>query len=311
MSVVIVSPDDFGSIARPIRHLQEQSARDRIELVVVAPSRDRLGPDFAPVIDTGFRDVRVVERGSIGSRGSAAAWGVRAAQAPIVAFVENHSYPAPGWAESLLRAHEGPWAVVGPSVENANPATRTSRVNYFLTYARWAGPQEAGEVDLLPFHNSAYKREWLDTYGTRLGTMLDEEYWLQADIRARGGRLFLEPAARMTHTNEAVLPTSMRLFFGQGRAFGRKRGSGWSRLRRACYVLGAPAFPLMNLPWVLRESVRSTPVREIVVSLPSILLHLTAHGAGEAVGYLTGTEGDTEFLAAHEFSHRPEATARP
>ena len=307
MSVVIVTHDDFYSIERPVRHLHEQTTRDRIELVVVASSRDRVGDELESLAGSGFHAVKVVEHGPIGSRGSAAASGVRAARAPIVGFVENHSYPAPRWAEALLRAHEGPWAVVGPRVENANPATRTSRVNFLLTYGRWTGALEAGEVDLLPFHNSAYKREWLDGYGGRLGALLDAEYWLQADIRARGGRLYVEPAARTAHTNEPRLRTSLRLFFGQGRAFGSRRSISWSGLRRAGYVLGAPAIPLMNLPRVLREVARSTPTPQLAAALPSLLLHVSAHGAGEAAGYLTGSNGDQEFLIAHEFSQRPDA----
>jgi hypothetical protein len=47
-----------------------------------------------------------------------------------------------------------------------------------------------------------------------------------------------------------------------------------------------------------------------MAALPSILLHLSAHGVGEAAAYLTGREGDSEFLIAHEFSHRPEVGAR-
>src|SRR5688572_17047758 len=132
MSVVIVTRDDYASIARPIRHLEAQTVRDRIELVIVAASEGALGAGIGEAMDAGFQAVRVVEHGPIRSRGSGAASGVRAASAPIVGFVENHSFPAPGWAEALLRAHEGPWAVVGPAVENANPRTRTSRVGFLI-----------------------------------------------------------------------------------------------------------------------------------------------------------------------------------
>ena len=169
MSVVIVTRDDYGSIARPIGHLAAQTVRDRIELVVVASTKDAVRAGIEQASAAGFRDVRVVEHGRIAERGVAAASGVRASRAPIVGFVENHSFPAPGWAEALLRAHEGPWAVVGPAVENANPVTRTSAVNFAVTYGPWSGRREAGEVELLPFHNSAYKRAWLDGFGDRLG----------------------------------------------------------------------------------------------------------------------------------------------
>lgn len=310
MSVVVVTPDDFASIATPVRHLAEQTARDRLELVIVASSVDRIRPTFDPAT-AGFRGVRIVEHGSIASRGSAAASGVRAAAGPIVGFVENHSFPSPRWAEALLEAHQGPWAAVGPAVGNANPATRTSRVNFLLTYSLWSGDVRAGEVELLPFHNSAYKRAWLDCYGDRLGAMLDAEYWLQSDVRARGGRLYLTPEARTAHTNETRLRTSLRLLYGQGRAFGSRRSDGWSRLRRAAYVAGAPAIPLVNLPRILRQATRSATAGELAAGLPSILLHTAVQGAGEAAGYLTGRAGDEEFLVAHEFSHRPDPPFLP
>ena len=310
MSVVIVTRDDYASIARPIRHLEAQTIRDRIELVVVAPSEDALGAGVEEAMDAGFHAVRIVEHGPIRSRGTGAASGVRAASAPIVGFVENHSFPAPGWAEALLHAHQGPWAVVGPAVENANPYTRTSKVTFLITYARWSPPHTAGEVELLPFHNSAYKREWLDRLGDRLGAMLDDEYRLQSDVRTAGGRLYLEPAARTAHTNETLLGASLTLFFNQGRSFGAGRIATWPGPRRAAYLVGSPAIPFMNLPRVLRDAVRTMRGPSVVVSLPSILLHLTAHGAGEAAAYLTKRPGDGDFLAAHEFSHRPEPAAR-
>lgn len=306
MSVVIVTRDDYRSIARSIRHLAAQTVRDRIELVVVASTTGAVGNGIEHATAAGFRDVRVVEHGRIGGRGVAAASGVRASRAPIVGFVENHSFPAPRWAEALLRAHEGPWAVVGPAVENANPVTRTSVVNFAVTYGPWSGRPEAGEVELLPFHNSAYKRAWLDGFGERLGSLLDDEYRLQAEVRARGGRLYLEPAAVVAHTNETRLKTSLRLLFGQGIAFGVGRCGSWSGLRRAGYVLGAPAIPLVNLPRVLRQAAHTLEGAAIAASIPSIVLHVAVQGAGEAVGYLTRRPRDEAFLAAHEFSHRPE-----
>jgi len=306
MSVVIVAHGDYDSIARSVRHVAAQTVRDRIELVVVASTEDAVGDGIGHARAVGFRDVRVVEHGRVAERGIAAASGVRASRAPIVGFVENHSFPAPGWAEALLRAHAGPWAIVGPAVENANPVTRTSLVNFAVTYGRWSGRREAGEVELLPFHNSAYKRAWLDGFGDRLGAMLDDEYRLQGEVRARGGRLYLEPAAVVAHTNETRLRTSLRLLFGQGIAFGVGRSGSWSGLRRAGYALGAPAIPIVNLPRVLREASHTLHGAAIAASLPAILLHVAAQGAGEALGYLTGRPRDEEFLSAHEFSHRPE-----
>lgn len=61
------------------------------------------------------------------STAEARAAGIRQANAPVVAFVEDHSYPDPDWAERLIEAHRKLWAAVGPvMMVNANPATMIS-----------------------------------------------------------------------------------------------------------------------------------------------------------------------------------------
>ncbi|MBK6393893.1 MAG: hypothetical protein IPF73_03745 [Betaproteobacteria bacterium] len=47
MSVVIVTPDTFATIRRTVECLARQTARDALELVVVAPSLARLDADGA------------------------------------------------------------------------------------------------------------------------------------------------------------------------------------------------------------------------------------------------------------------------
>ena len=40
---------------------------------------------------------------------------------PWWSLCEDHCFPADGWAEALVAAHQGPWAAVGPAFLNANP----------------------------------------------------------------------------------------------------------------------------------------------------------------------------------------------
>ena len=182
LSVVLVAGSGLPGIARTLRHLRAQTARDRIELIVVAESAHTL--DVRALDGDAFAACRVIEVGPIRQRGDAAAKGIRAATAPIVAMIEDHSYPEPEWAEAFLRAHEGPWTVVGPAVANANPEYVASWVNYALTYGIFAPPLAAGERDLLPWHNSAYKREALAPFSDRLGALLEWEGSLQDELRA-------------------------------------------------------------------------------------------------------------------------------
>lgn len=111
LSVILVTQGSFEALRRVVGHLRAQSVRDRIEIVLVAPSEAGLEAD--PAALEGFHGVRLVATGPIEVAGVAVAAGACVAFAEIVVYVEEHSFPAPGWAEALIRAHEGPWASVG------------------------------------------------------------------------------------------------------------------------------------------------------------------------------------------------------
>ncbi|MFN2433451.1 MAG: hypothetical protein ABR599_11675 [Gemmatimonadota bacterium] len=108
----------------------------------------------------------------------------RAASAPVVAFGEDHSFPEPGWAEALLQAHRGPWAAVGPSIVNANPATAVSWATLLTSFGRWLELDASGPADAIAWHNSAYKREVLLGLGDELEPLLEVEGLLQAELAA-------------------------------------------------------------------------------------------------------------------------------
>ena len=214
-SVVLVTPTDFDQIRETVHHLLAQTVVDQIELIVVAPSRDALGSDTAELEH--FSAHQIVEVGPITYRGQAAADGVRVAQAPIVGLVEEHAYPEPGYVEALIRAHEGPWAGVTPVIRNANPASAISWVNFYRAYLGLAEPLEAGEVDNVAWHNSAYKRDLLLAFGDNLGTLMDFEGDLLHALRQQGHRFYLEPAAQTRHQNVELLRSMLHLSYRKGR----------------------------------------------------------------------------------------------
>jgi len=88
MSVVIVTPDHYDTIRKTLRHIRAQNIRDRLEVVIVAPSANGLGLDEAEPRE--FFQVRVVEVGAIRSIAWANAAGIRQARAPIVILAEDH-----------------------------------------------------------------------------------------------------------------------------------------------------------------------------------------------------------------------------
>jgi len=106
----------------------------------------------------------------------ARAAGVHAARGEFVAFVADHVYPDPGWAEAVIAAYdEGPWAGVGYSFRNANPDTYASRAAMLADFGPWLAPTRSGETDHLPTNDVSYRRSLLAGFGDELAELLTAE----------------------------------------------------------------------------------------------------------------------------------------
>jgi Glycosyl transferase family 2 len=292
MSVLIVTPDDRRTIARTLRHLRAQTVRDRLELIVCAPTREGLGLAESDV--EGFARVTVVEVGRVERVARAKVEGVRAACAPFVAFAEDHCFPEPEWAALLLEAHGRGAAAVGPTMLNANPRTATSWAGLYLHYGCCMEPAPAGAAATLPWHNTSYRRELLLSYGEELAPMLAVEGALLEDLRRRGHELYFEARARTAHVQITRLRSWVLHSFWGGRLFGatRARKQGWKAWRRALYVCGGPLIPLVRL-WRTIPRVGATGRGLLPRVIPPMIAGLIPHAAGEVCGYALGF-GDSE-----------------
>ncbi len=299
MSLIVVSPGNFANIRLTVSYLAEQTIRDSLELVIVAPSKEELGLIDSEVAS--FHSVQVIEAGEIIFRGKASAAGVRAAKGPILAMVENHVFPAPTWAEALVAAHEGPWAGICPQVDIFNPKTAYSRAERFIDYGNWIAHDDAGEIDHLPWHNSSFKRDLLMQYSSELESLLEPEEHLQNRLRGAGHRFYIEPRARILHVSDSSARNAHKAMFLRGRGFAAERSQDWSLVRRLLYVFASPLFPLARLVYLRANYRRFSRRHPVVPLIPAIFALLVTIAVGECAGYLFG-EGDPEnWLARHEF----------
>ena len=314
LSVILVAGSGATSIARTVWHMRQQTVRNTIEFIVVVAHKDDLRE--MNIGQSEFFAVNVLAVGPISERGDAAARGIMAATSPIVALIEDHSFPETEWADAFIRAHAGPWAGVGPRVENANPATGRSCVNFLLSYVSFSGPQSAGPRALIPWHNSAYKRECLAPFQDRLGHLLTWEGDLQDELLAAGHTLYFEPLARTHHANVSRLGSTFRQNFHRGRVMGaiRAQRDRWPRWRKLAYAAAFPLYPLAQLRYllpVIRQQRYTVAMRVRVVSLLGPVLWAAA--VGESFGVLTGA--GNAFLALdgfdlHRLSHVTQAERR-
>lgn len=296
MSVVVVSLDGYARIRRTVAALRAQTAKRQLEIVIVAPSREVLRLDEADLQD--FLSFQVVEVGPIRSTGGAVAAGFQRAQAPVVAYAEEHSYPFPTWAEALLLAHQQPWGAVGVAIVNANPDSIISWANLFSDFGPSVDPAVRGVTSHLPWHHGSYKRELLSGYDSeQLQNFMETEGLLHQALQARGYQLYLEPAAKSNHVNVSTMLSLIRCEFVGGRLFGaaRVRHNKWSMARRLLYILGSPLIPVLRLRRTLQEVRRAGQWDELLPQiLPGIVTALVAHCLGEISGYALGA-GDAAW----------------
>ena len=306
MSVVIVTPNDYAVIRRTIRFLRAQTVKDRLEVVIGAPSRAQLGlieSDLA-----GFHSHKVVEVGEIRILTEAKVATVAESSAPIVAFAEDHCYPEPGWAEALIAAHRKEHAAVGPLMRNANPATALSWTGLFLHYGCCIQPVLSGPCTNLPWHNTSYKRRLLLDYGSELASMLMVEGILFDDLRAKGHTLQLEPAAQTNHVNISIFSSWILHAFWGGRLFGamRARKKKWPVWKRLICIAGSPLIPVMRIYKTaqrLREVGKGALLPRMI---PALLAGLLPHVVGQVTGYAVGlghAEERYSFFEMNRFLH--------
>ncbi|HJX28859.1 MAG TPA: hypothetical protein VJ885_13185, partial [Thermoanaerobaculia bacterium] len=201
LSVILVVGERRDRAVHALSSILDQKVVDRMEVVLL----DCAPGDPPPLPGSDRPVVRAVRIPPETLFSAAKARGVRLATAPVVAFVEEHCRVFPGWAEALIEAHRGPWAGVGAEVHIGNPEVPISHLVAVINYHPWLPPARRAEHDMLPGHNSSFKRDLLLAYGEELEDLLRAEIVLHGRLRLDGHRLLLEPAARFAHLNESTL----------------------------------------------------------------------------------------------------------
>jgi hypothetical protein len=201
---------------RCLSSILAQDNSDDIEIIIV-----ELAPVGTPPLMGSHPNIKYIHPSPVGRTfGTVRAHAVRATSAPIVAFVEEHSVVAQGWAKALIHAYElGDWAGVGSEMQTLNPNQGVSSWIEPLSYMRWYAPNKAGITDIIAGSNSSYRRDILLRYDDQLATLLEADILLQWRLKADGYTLYLEPESRMAHQNEARLSEILAGYYAWGQLF--------------------------------------------------------------------------------------------
>jgi hypothetical protein len=137
--------------------------------------------------------------------------------------------------------------------------------------------------------NASYKREYID----RFQHVWRSGFWepaVHAELKKAGLQLLLVPSILVYHKRSFGLWDFMKQRFQHGRQFGGWRASGLAKTKRVVYIALSPAIPFVLLLRITRQVLSKHRHRkELLISLPILVLFLLAWGLGELIGYMRGS----------------------
>ena len=289
---IVLPADRYATVRTVVDCLRAQTARDRIELVLVVPSSQTDGVERTDM--TAFASFQTVSVAEPPSMAAYRAAGVRAAGGDWIFIAETHAYPHPRMAEALLQAAQPSRDVIVPAFGNANPKGVASWAGFLLDYANWSDGQPEGEIGTSPLFNVVYRRAFLVGFGNRLETVLSHSDEIAVVLRASRRRIHFAPAARIDHLNLAVLSAFLGERFCGGRLIGANRGARWTWPRRLAYAFGSPFIPLVLL-WRSAKGWRLAARRTHLPAgtMPAMVLGCGVKACGELLGYVAGAGSAT------------------
>jgi hypothetical protein len=292
MSYVVVT-DHYRTIRRVAERLAAQTAKDQIEVIVVAPKDQDLGLDTSIVKE--FAAFRTVLIESIWPMSIARAAGVRAATAPVVFIGETHSFPRAGFCAALIEAQTDPWDVVVPGLLNGNPTSPLSWAAFLMDYGGWLNELPGGSIEGGPTWNVGYRRSVIMAMDGALNTALSHGDDMAVALRARASRIRFVPAAQLEHVNVEQIIWWVEQRFLTGRLVAASRMRRWSAAKRLAYVCASPLVPFVILSRIARPvHAALTKCRLPFGTIPALVVGTVVRTAGEVVGYVCGAAAGSQ-----------------
>ncbi len=304
LTAVLIMPRGFAEMAEALRHLQAQTRRDAIEVVLVHTRSHAAEVD--PAAFAMFRRFVAVSIDRIPTVACGFVAALDHATSEVIAQVEDHVFLHPDWTAAVLAAHGRPSAAVAPRLANANPATAISWANFMVSFSDAIAARPAGPVDSGPGHNTSYKTSVLRQYRDELPALYQSERVFHYRLRRDGHVILHEPHARQAHLNISVPREAVRHAFLGGILFGAYRGRAMSLVEKVARTILAPLVPPLRLwrTWQLLSGTADLTLPARAWALVPVLL--VSHAAGEAIGYWN-LVGDIEAQYEHFELHRFES----
>lgn len=217
------------------------------------------------------------------------------ATAPTVAVIEDHVLVPPGWAQQMVSAQSGDVRVVGGTLVNAATERTVDWAAFLCEYSHVLTQLTPGPADWLMGNNTSYERALLNEFRDTVLAGRWENV-LHDAMKQRGVALWCAPDIVVSHKKHYTVGeyTSQRFLYA--RAFAADRVGGYrgvpGAIRRMLYGAAAIALPPVLYTRIVSRVWKSRlHRRELLRSLPLLLLFVVAWGLGEMAGAWFGDAG--------------------
>jgi glycosyltransferase involved in cell wall biosynthesis len=273
--------------------LRQRSPGRRIEVVVVDD-----GSTDDTVRLARAAGAKVVEMRAPGERGNAAAARNRGAAVsrgdPIV-FLDADCVPAEGWLHAILNAHANSATVVGGSLALPLGLSATARCDYYCGWYLIHPKATAGWVPHHPPPNLSVRRApFLATQGFATEAPFDfsnEERFWEAELIARGHRIYFNPQAVALHFNHPGFRNMLRRHYRWGyTAVEVKSTTGaarmaWMYKHPWLLILASPVLAVGHTLFIISCWLKAG-FFEPIWMLPAVFVSRLSYVAGMSVGAL-------------------------
>ena len=300
VSIVVATGDRHARTLKCIEAIYRQAGLDDCEVLLIDSS-----PSDCSALYADFPGIRYVQSSNHALVGAERLQGLQLACAPIVAFLEDHAAPWPGWLEAVRHAfaRSEKIAIVNYAIARDAGAGYVSRALQLTQYGHWMLPHPSGSIRYACHQNLAYRREELARVCQGDDQLMESEYLVHRRLLAEGWTIWYAADAVIDHQNFDDLVAgchgfnALRQIIGAGRA----NLGHWPRWKRLAWAAGM----LMTPPLLIGRLARSVAARpalwgEFLMALPVMAISHTWGALYEARGYLRGYEESREAFVETE-----------
>jgi glycosyltransferase involved in cell wall biosynthesis len=305
ISVVVASGDRHHRTIRCLAGVFAQSCVEKAEVIVIDGSPGDHSDLYSHF--PGLRYVHTDDRSSITAQRLE---GLKLARAPIVAFLEDHVVPYPGWlaAVSGAFARSEKIGVVNYCIVQSPGGGYVNRALQMTQYGHWLKPVSSGPIRYAACQNLAYRRDLLQRISKDNFELFECEFLMHRRLLRDGWSIWLAADAEIDHENYDSVVAACKGYGALKQILGAGRAAlyGWPQPKRWLWAAGMILSPFVLIGRLaLSIAPRPRLWGEFLAALPVAVVTQIWGAFCEARGYVRGFERSRViFLESESYEER-------